>query len=206
MRRFEVYHRPCDVGRILLGRASPAGSGQCATTRCDRADLQQGRRADPLQTLRQLPSAGRNRADVAADATRQARPYAKAIANAIDEPHHAAMARRRARRAHFTTSELSPIAEARDADGVGRGRCGRKAMTKDLAVAAGVREGWSLGIPDVVLEMQEDYRIPATGTVQYEWFYIPTQLHRSQMGEVDRSQAGQSRRRPPRARLLSREA
>jgi len=25
-----------------------------------------------------------------------------------------------------------------------------------------------------VLEMLEDYRIPATGTIQYEWFYIPT--------------------------------
>jgi hypothetical protein len=35
-------------------------------------------------------------------------------------------------------------------------------------------EGWSLGTPDVVFEMAEDYRIPASGTIQYEWFYIPT--------------------------------
>jgi hypothetical protein len=35
-------------------------------------------------------------------------------------------------------------------------------------------EGWALGTPDVVLEMQEDYAVPADGVLQYEYFYIPT--------------------------------
>lgn len=34
--------------------------------------------------------------------------------------------------------------------------------------------GWRIGPPDVVFEMLEDYPVPATGTIQYEHFYIPT--------------------------------
>jgi mono/diheme cytochrome c family protein len=35
-------------------------------------------------------------------------------------------------------------------------------------------DGWSLGEPDVVLSMQEEFAIPATGTVPYKYFEIPT--------------------------------
>jgi len=35
-------------------------------------------------------------------------------------------------------------------------------------------DGWLLGQPDVVLTMQEDYPIPAAGTVPYEYFEVPT--------------------------------
>jgi hypothetical protein len=49
-----------------------------------------------------------------------------------------------------------------------------KGDDKDLPAAPKFTEGWSLGTPDLVLEMQEDYRLPARGTIQYEWFYIPT--------------------------------
>jgi len=34
--------------------------------------------------------------------------------------------------------------------------------------------GWRIGEPDAIFEMQEDYPVPAEGTVQYEHFYIPT--------------------------------
>jgi Copper type II ascorbate-dependent monooxygenase, C-terminal domain len=34
--------------------------------------------------------------------------------------------------------------------------------------------GWAMGKPDAVFEMQEDYKVPADGVVQYEYFYIPT--------------------------------
>lgn len=34
-------------------------------------------------------------------------------------------------------------------------------------------EGWRIGQPDVVLSMQEDYRIPATGTIPYQYFEVP---------------------------------
>lgn len=45
---------------------------------------------------------------------------------------------------------------------------------KELPPAPKFADGWSIGKPDVVLEMQEDYKIPANGTIQYEYFYIPT--------------------------------
>ncbi|HET9266815.1 MAG TPA: hypothetical protein VFO31_01575 [Vicinamibacterales bacterium] len=35
-------------------------------------------------------------------------------------------------------------------------------------------EGWAAGKPDVVFEMPEDYKLPADGTIEYEYFYIPT--------------------------------
>jgi hypothetical protein len=35
-------------------------------------------------------------------------------------------------------------------------------------------DGWLIGEPDVVLSMQEDYPIPATGTIAYQYFQVPT--------------------------------
>jgi hypothetical protein len=49
-----------------------------------------------------------------------------------------------------------------------------KGDPKDLPPAPSFHEGWSIGQPDVVLEMLEDFKIPSSGTVQYEHFYIPT--------------------------------
>ena len=135
----------------------------------------------------------------------QARPYAKAIANAIGESHHAAVARGRARRHVSQRASCSPIAERKTLTAWATGGA-PNGDPKDLPAQPVFAEGWSLGKPDVVLEMLEDYRIPARGTIQYEWFYIPTQLHRTEMGEVDRSQAGRSCRRSPCARVLPREA
>jgi mono/diheme cytochrome c family protein len=45
---------------------------------------------------------------------------------------------------------------------------------KDLPAPPTFSEGWRIGTPDVVLEMQEEYAVPASGTVEYEYFYIPT--------------------------------
>jgi hypothetical protein len=45
---------------------------------------------------------------------------------------------------------------------------------KDLPAAPAFTDGWSIGKPDVVFQMAEDYSVPATGTVQYEYFTIPT--------------------------------
>jgi hypothetical protein len=45
---------------------------------------------------------------------------------------------------------------------------------KDLPASPVYTDQWALGRPDVVLEMGEEYRIPARGTIQYEYFYIPT--------------------------------
>jgi hypothetical protein len=37
-------------------------------------------------------------------------------------------------------------------------------------------DGWTIGTPDLVLEMTQDYQVPATGTIKYEYFTIPTRF------------------------------
>ena len=48
-------------------------------------------------------------------------------------------------------------------------------------------DGWNIGTPDLVLEMPEEYHVPASGTIKYEYFTIPTQFTEDkwvQMAEV----------------------
>ena len=44
----------------------------------------------------------------------------------------------------------------------------------DLPPAPTFAAGWRIGQPDAIFEMQEDYAVPAKGTIEYEHFYIPT--------------------------------
>jgi hypothetical protein len=44
----------------------------------------------------------------------------------------------------------------------------------DLTPPPTFAQGWRIGTPDAIFEMDEDYPVPARGTVQYEHFYIPT--------------------------------
>jgi hypothetical protein len=43
----------------------------------------------------------------------------------------------------------------------------------DLPAAPKYADGWRIGQPDAVLSMQEDYPIPASGTIPYEYFEVP---------------------------------
>jgi mono/diheme cytochrome c family protein len=45
---------------------------------------------------------------------------------------------------------------------------------QDMPAPPALVEGWRIGTPDAVFAMLEDYEVPATGTVEYEYFYIPT--------------------------------
>jgi hypothetical protein len=45
---------------------------------------------------------------------------------------------------------------------------------KDLKPPPTFAQGWRIGTPDAIFEMQEDYPVAARGTIQYEHFYIPT--------------------------------
>ena len=49
-----------------------------------------------------------------------------------------------------------------------------KGDPKDMPPAPEYPRGWSIGTPDVVFEMAEEYHVPADDVVQYEYFYIPT--------------------------------
>ncbi len=44
----------------------------------------------------------------------------------------------------------------------------------DLPPAPMFAAGWGIGQPDAIFEMQEEYSVPAKGTIEYEHFYIPT--------------------------------
>ena len=45
---------------------------------------------------------------------------------------------------------------------------------QDLPAPPQYADGWMIRQPDAVLTMQEDYPIPATGTVAYQYFEVPT--------------------------------
>jgi hypothetical protein len=48
-------------------------------------------------------------------------------------------------------------------------------------------EGWQIGTPDVVIEMPTAYNVPATGTIEYQYFEVPTNFTEDrwmQAGEV----------------------
>src|SRR5258708_13746494 len=49
-----------------------------------------------------------------------------------------------------------------------------KGEDKDMPPTPKFVEGWTIGKPDVVLAMKEEYSIPADGTVPYLYFTIPT--------------------------------
>src|SRR5712691_3052655 len=46
----------------------------------------------------------------------------------------------------------------------------------DLPLAPQLAEGWTIGKPDAIFTMDEEYKIPATGTVPYLYFRVPTHL------------------------------
>jgi mono/diheme cytochrome c family protein len=45
---------------------------------------------------------------------------------------------------------------------------------KDLPPAPAFSEGWTIGTPDAVLSMREEFDVPASGEIPYQYFEIPT--------------------------------
>ena len=46
----------------------------------------------------------------------------------------------------------------------------------DLPAAPKMAEGWTIGTPDAIFTMDEEFTIPATGAVPYKYFRVPTGL------------------------------
>jgi hypothetical protein len=102
---------------------------------------------------------------------KDARPWARAIATQVTngtmppwhaDPAHGQFANER----RLTDVEKSTIVRWVSA-GAPEGD------PKDLPDAPRYADGWRIGQPDVVLSMQEDYPIPATGTIPYQYFVVP---------------------------------
>jgi mono/diheme cytochrome c family protein len=51
-----------------------------------------------------------------------------------------------------------------------------KGDDKDLPSVPPLAEGWTIGKPDAVFTMEEEYKIPASGTIPYLYFRVPTHL------------------------------
>ena len=106
---------------------------------------------------------------------KDARPYAKAIALRItngtmppwyaDDPTH-----------HKFSNDRS-LSDA-DRDTIVKWASGGapEGDPKDLPAPPKFADGWMMGTPDAVFSMQETYPIPATGTLDYKFFEIPTNL------------------------------
>ena len=103
---------------------------------------------------------------------KEARPWAKSIAEEVGEGHmppwHAEAPRgtfigeRRLTEAERGTILKWAAGGAPEGD------------PADLPPPPAFPEGWLVGTPDAVFEMPETYQVPASGTVNYEYFYVPT--------------------------------
>ena len=106
-----------------------------------------------------------------------ARPFARAIAGAVEKqtmpPWHAD-----APAGTFHNERVLTSAERQTLIAWASGGA-LKGDERDLPPAPSFATGWTLGQPDTVLEMQEDYAVPASGTIQYEYFYVPTNFSES---------------------------
>ncbi len=100
------------------------------------------------------------------------RPRAKAIRDKISEgampPWHADMPHGTFLNERELTGQEKATIFRWVANGAPQGN------PNDLPRAPAYPDGWSIGTPDAVFEMTEDYKVPADGVIQYEYFYIPT--------------------------------
>jgi hypothetical protein len=102
----------------------------------------------------------------------EVRPWARAIgrqvADGIMPPWHADAAPGTFQNERRLTSAEKEVIARWVAAGAPEGN------PPDTPASPAFAEGWQIGKPDVVLEMQEEYPVPARGKIEYEWFYIPT--------------------------------
>ena len=102
---------------------------------------------------------------------KDARPWARAIATKVADgsmpPWHADP-----RYGKFSTARgLTDAQKSAIAGWVKAGAPEGKAA--DLPPAPVYTDEWNIGTPDAVLSMQEDYPIPATGEIPYQYLVVP---------------------------------
>jgi hypothetical protein len=105
---------------------------------------------------------------------KDARPWAKSIATRVGNgsmpPWHAAP-----EYGHFLNDRhLSDAEKTTIANWVAAGA--PEGNPADLPTAPTYESGWTIGQPDAIFAMQEDYPVPASGEVAYQYLEIPTNL------------------------------
>ena len=102
----------------------------------------------------------------------QARPYARSIRQRIElgamPPWHAeAPAGTFSNERRLTAAEKETMVRWA-ANGAPQGD------PKDLPSPPTFPEGWTIGTPDAVISMVQPYEVPAAGTINYQYFTVPT--------------------------------
>jgi len=115
----------------------------------------------------------------------EARPWAKAIREAVllkrmppwfADPHYGKFSNNRS----LPQAEIDTLVAWADSGA-------REGDPKDLPPPRQFVEGWNIGKPDVVLEMPNEFQVPASGTIEYQYIVIPgsfTEDKWVQMAEV----------------------
>ena len=111
-----------------------------------------------------------------------ARPWAKAIASRVTDgsmpPWHADPSH-----GQFL-NDRSLSAKDRDTIVKWAGGGAPEGKPTDLPKLPAFAEGWQIGTPDTIWSMQEDYPIPASGTIEYKNFEVPTNLTEDKWAEA----------------------
>jgi mono/diheme cytochrome c family protein len=103
---------------------------------------------------------------------KEARPWVKAIKQAVltrrmppwhADPAHGKFANDRS----LSTEEIGTITAWVDGGA-------KEGNSKEAPEPVRFAEGWSIGKPDAVVEMPNEFRVPATGTVEYSWIVVPS--------------------------------
>jgi hypothetical protein len=103
---------------------------------------------------------------------KDSRPWAKSIkekvATGVMPPWHADP--------HYGTFENDRRLSQKDIDTIVAwvDQGAKEGNPKDLPPSPQFAEGWNIGKPDVVFSLPQEFRVPATGVVEYKYFKVPT--------------------------------
>ena len=153
--------------------AEPADARPIAGRRGRPTDVQQGRRADSLQALHDLPSARRDRADVAAD-LRGGAALGPRHSRQRRQRHDAALARgsgarQVAQRPPADRRRRRTSSRAGSTAGAPRGQPEGPAASARLRARAGPSAS-----PTPSSRWTKEYAVPAQGEIPYQYFEMPT--------------------------------
>ncbi|HKE87369.1 MAG TPA: cytochrome c [Vicinamibacterales bacterium] len=66
----------------------------------------------------------------------------------------------------------------------------REGIASDLPAAPKFADGWQIGKPDAVFEMPTEFEIPARGTIDYQYFEVPTNFTEDRWLQAGEARAG----------------
>ena len=119
---------------------------------------------------------------------RDARPWARAIQEKVTTrempPWHAD------RQYGTFRNELSLTQQEIDTIASWVAAGAREGDSRELPTLPVFTDGWQIGVPDIVFEMPSDFHVPSTGTVDYQYFDVPTNFAEDRWMQAGEARAG----------------